>query len=75
MKNESFLNLPKEVREAIDEADTAFATLNIGRDHGITPQAEEACREAWAKIRGIIGGFAGTPDEIRRLTFRNSYCK
>jgi hypothetical protein len=38
--------------EAINEADTAFAVINMCDD--LTPQAKSALREAWAKVQAIL---------------------
>lgn len=38
--------------DAIDEADTAFAVINMCDD--LTPQAKSALREAWAKVQAIL---------------------
>ena len=35
---------------ACDECDTAFATINIGRDHGLTPQGFWAMKNAWLSV-------------------------
>ena len=40
--------------DAIDDADTAFATLFIGRDHGVTPQAAQCCQDLCGQIRGLV---------------------
>lgn len=58
--------------------DTALSTLHIGRDHGITPQAAKACREAWAEIAEVFEKFApphaqwhGKSQDIRANGLRN----
>ena len=38
-------------KTALNECDTAFSVLFIGRDHGITPQADRACLDAWISVR------------------------
>lgn len=45
----------KEILALLEEIDTTFAVLNIGQDHGITPQAAKACREAWISVRKAMG--------------------
>jgi len=39
------------LRSILDDVDAAIATLYIGRDHGITPQADGALREAVVRLR------------------------
>ena len=41
-----------EMLSAINEADTAFAVINMCDD--LTPQAKSALREAWAKVQAIL---------------------
>lgn len=38
----------------LDDADAALATLFIGRDHGITPQAEDACKKLVVRVRDAL---------------------
>jgi len=45
----------KETNQLLDDIDTAFAVLNIGRNHGITPQAARCCREVWQRTRDKLG--------------------
>ena len=39
-----------DLAAACDECDTAFATITIGRDHGLTPQGLWAMKEAWLSV-------------------------
>lgn len=50
--------LPELVRLA-DDADTAMATLWVGRDHGITPQALRACVELWIAANRVLADVKG----------------
>ncbi len=43
-----------ETKKLLDDIDTALATLNIGRDHGITPQAAGALRDVWQRTREAL---------------------
>ena len=68
-----------KIIEALNDADTAFCVLNIGQDHGITPQAAKACREAWAKINAALYAAKGRPDDaypdgILKNAFRDCHC-
>lgn len=47
---------------ALLDCDVAFATLNIGRDHGITPQADGAMKTAWAKATEARAKATGRPN-------------
>jgi TorA maturation chaperone TorD len=47
--------LRKEFKKVLDEVDAAFATLFIGSDHGITPQAESACKQAAINVQIALG--------------------
>jgi hypothetical protein len=38
----------------LDDMDAAIATLYIGRDHGITPQADGAMRDVCIRIRDAL---------------------
>lgn len=44
----------KEVIDLLDDCDTAFATLFIGSDHGITPQAHKACKDVAIRIQAFL---------------------
>lgn len=39
----------------IDDMDTAIAVLYIGRDHGITPQADGCLRDVTVRCRDYLG--------------------
>lgn len=45
-----------EALKLLDEVDTALATLAIGADHGITPQAQAAINDVWPKVQKLIKG-------------------
>jgi len=72
--NNEALRVLKLAVDALDNCDTAFATLNIGRDHGITPQAASACRRAWADAQEALGRDIVNPNKIRENAFRDSLC-
>jgi hypothetical protein len=42
------------LHNVINECDTAFAVLFIGADHGITPQAMDACQNAAKIVRKTL---------------------
>lgn len=63
--------MDKETKQLLDEIDTAFMVLNIGRDHGITPQAAKACREAWIKVRFAL---CYKDSGCMENAFKNSRC-
>lgn len=52
----------------LDDIDTAFATLKVGRDYkdGITPQAAEACADVWHRINELFGRIEGRPGPADR---------
>lgn len=50
--NARAISICPEMLSAIDEADTAFAVINMCDD--LTPQAKSALREAWAKVQAIL---------------------
>lgn len=50
-----FNELMKDHKAILNEVDTAFATLFIGSDHGITPQAMEACKTAAINVQIALG--------------------
>lgn len=50
-----FNSLRKEYNTLLKDVDAAFATLFIGSDHGITPQAESACKEAAKNVQIALG--------------------
>jgi len=62
--------MDNEIKELLDDVDTAFMVLNIGRDHGITPQAARACRDAWKRVRDNLG-YEGNLDNA----FTNCKCE
>jgi hypothetical protein len=41
--------LQKEYKDLVDEVDTVYQTIDIGRDHGLTPQGY------WAMVKSWIG--------------------
>lgn len=47
--------LIKEEKILLNEVDTAFATLFIGSDHGFTPQAQVACKQAAINVQIALG--------------------
>ena len=51
----------RELLDACDEADTAFATIHIGRDHGLTPQGLAAMLNVWPKV--LLAYHAATGSE------------
>lgn len=50
------------IEQLCDEADTAFAVLYIGRDHGVTPQAMGCVDKILAMAEGLEGP---TVDQIK----------
>ena len=66
--------------KACDEADVAFATINIS-DHELTPQARACLRDAWALVnhalslaKGIADAFAeANPDVSRAAIAKAGY--
>lgn len=48
-----------EMLRLLDECDTAFATIMIGRDHGLTPQAEAAIRELAPQVQAMLAKAKG----------------
>ncbi len=50
-------------KKLLNEVDTAFAVLFIGSDHGITPQAAQACKEAAINVQ-IALGFRNEKGEL-----------
>lgn len=52
-----------ELLDACDEADTAFAVLNLCEN--LTPQARSALGAAWAKVNAAMAKAAGKPDRFR----------
>lgn len=56
--NAHLITASREMFTAIDEADTAFAVLNLCDD--LTPQAKSALRSAWAKVQAVL--VALSPD-------------
>jgi hypothetical protein len=54
---------------ACDEADTAFAVLNVC--DGLTPQARRALREAWVLVHEAIGAWRG-PDSVHARAAREN---
>lgn len=54
-----------DLLKACDEADTAFACLNICE--GITPQARHALREAWALVNAAMAKAKGKPDAFAEV--------
>lgn len=52
-----------ELLAACDTADTAFAVININRNHyKLVPQAEAALREAWAAVNKAMSLATGRTD-------------
>ena len=47
----------------LDDVDTAFATLKVGRDckGGITPQAAGALADVWWRINDVFAGIEDRP--------------
>lgn len=43
-----------DLLRACDEADTAFAVININSDQPLNPQARQALRDAWAKVNAAM---------------------
>lgn len=54
---------------ACDEADTAFAVLNVS--DGITPQARRALGEAWVLVQEAVGAWRG-PDSVHAQAAREN---
>ena len=52
-----------EMLAACDEADTAFAVINIS--DGLTPQARSALRRAWAEVNRVMALATGTADKFK----------
>lgn len=64
---------------ALDDCDTAFAVINIGRDHGITPRAAKAMLEAWISVQSVMAEIHGPEsswaeaEKNNRATFTKLY--
>lgn len=66
--------MDNSMKELLLDIDAAFATLNIGRDHGITPQAASACRKAWAKVNEALND-PEMAEVILDNAFQNCHCE
>lgn len=51
----SILELIAKAGQCLNDVDTALATLAIGADHGITPQAAKAINDVWPFVRTLLG--------------------
>ena len=54
-----------DLLDACDEADTAFAVLNINSDEPLNPQARRALRDAWAKVNAAMAKATGKIDRFK----------
>jgi len=67
--------MDNDIRKLLERIDTTFATLNIGRDHGITPQAAKDCRESWARVLFFLDRDNETIQSVKTNAFTNCKCE
>lgn len=60
-ENAKLISAAPDMYEALDEADTAFAVLNVSAGCSLTPQARRSLGEAWVKVQEVLGRIHG-PD-------------
>lgn len=62
--------LVEQMAKAIDEADTAFAVINISSE-GLTPQSRGALKRAWHEIQSAIMAMKGPDSPYAKVVMEN----
>lgn len=62
--------LAQKMADAIDEADTAFVTINISSE-GLSPQAQGALKKAWREIQSVMMELKGANSAYAHSVLQN----